>query len=43
MLKDFITRRAGPPRPSLQWPGRPTCAKPAPVDVEHSALQETVS
>jgi hypothetical protein len=40
MLKEFMTR---PPRPSLLWPGRPACAKPAPTEVAFSALQETVS
>ena len=43
MLKDFMTREGGAPRPSLQWPGRTVCAKPAPSEVEFSALRETVS
>ena len=43
MLKDFMTRRAGAPRPSLQWPAQAACAKPAPTEVEFSARQETVS
>ena len=43
MLKDFMTRQDGTPRPSLQWPGRATCAKPAPIEVERSALLEAQS
>ena len=40
MLKEFMPH---PPRPSLLWPGRPACAKPAPTEVEPRARQETVS
>jgi hypothetical protein len=43
MLKDFMTRLNGAPRPSLQWPGRAACAKPAPSEVECSALLEAQS
>ncbi len=43
MLKDFMTRQGGAPRPSFQWPAGATCAKPAPIEVERRALQETVS
>jgi hypothetical protein len=43
MLKNFMTRRGGAARPSLLWPGRAACAKPALMEVEFSALLETVS
>ena len=43
MLKDFMTRPAGASLASLLWPGRATCAMPAPIGVERRALLETVS
>jgi hypothetical protein len=43
MLKDFMTRLSGATHPRLQWPGRAACARPAPIEVERSALLEAQS